>query len=157
MGQFGLSIDELKLALSLIPEDRNAEFFGTNGIISVNCKAWLIRSLAQIGNFVEAQPHGKEAIQTATERDYPLSMVFAYYAVGAVALIQGDYDRAIAALERGLKICEAAEIPVQRPLVVSGLSVAYASVGRCTQALSLLESTANLGAGVPTTGRKASR
>ena len=143
LGQFEASIDELQKALSLIPETRNADFFGTNGIVSVNCKAWLIRSLAQIGRFHETLRPGEEAIQTATERNYPLSIVFGYYAVGAAALIQGDFDRAIAALEHALKICETAEIPVQRPLVVSGLAVGYAFVGRFDEALQLLESAAD--------------
>ena len=75
----------------------------------MNCKAWLIRSLAQIGNFSETLRYGEEAIQTATERDWPLSIVFAYYAVGAVALIQAN-SIAIAALEHGSKVCEASKI-----------------------------------------------
>src|SRR5262245_29377430 len=141
LGQFESSIDELRKALSLIPEARNAEFFGTNGIVSVNCKAWLIRSFAQIGDFSEARRYGKGAIQTATERDYPLSVVFAYFAVGAVALIQGEFDQAVVALEYGLKVCEAAEIPVQRAQIVSGLAASYAFVGRFDEALRLLEST----------------
>ena len=130
MGHFEASIDELKTALSLIPEKRKYEFLGTPGIVSVNCKTWLIRGLAQIGNFNETARYGDEAIQTATEREHPLSIVFAYYAVGAVALIRGEFDKAITALEHGLKVCEAAEIPVQRPLVASGLAAAYAFVGR---------------------------
>ena len=141
LGQFEPSIDELETALSLIPEERKSDLLGTTGIVSVNCKAWLIRGLAQIGKFSEALQYGEEAIQTATERDHPLSIVFAYYAVGAVAVIKGDFDQAIAALEHGLKVCEAAEIPVQRPLVVSGLAAAYAFVGRFDEALRLLEST----------------
>ena len=144
LGQFERSIEELNKAVSLIPPARNTDFFGTNGIISVNCRSWLIRSLAQIGSFDEALRYGKEAIQTATARNYPLSIVFAFYAVGAAALIRGDFDGAIAALEHALKVCEAAEIPVQRPLVMSGLAVAYASVGRFDEALRLLESTADL-------------
>ena len=138
LGRFRDSIDELKTALSLIPEKRKYEFLGTPGIVSVNCKTWLIRGLAQIGNFTETARYGDEAIQTATERDHPLSIVFAYYAVGAVALIRGEFDKAITALEHGLQVCEAAEIPVQRPLVASGLAAAYAFVGRFEQALQLL-------------------
>ena len=97
--------------------------------------------MAQIGNFSETLRYGEEAIQTATDRDYSLSVVFAYFAVGAVALIQGEFNQAIAALEHGLKVCEAAEIPVQRRLVISGLAAAYAFVGRFDEALRLLEST----------------
>jgi class 3 adenylate cyclase/tetratricopeptide (TPR) repeat protein len=141
LGQFKPSINELQEALSLITEDQKYSFFGTTGIVSVNCKAWLIRSLAQIGDFSEARQYGEEAIQTATERDYPLSMVFAYYAVGVVALIKGEFDQAIASLERSLSICEAVEIPVQRPLVVSCLAAAYAFVGRFEETLRLLETT----------------
>jgi class 3 adenylate cyclase/tetratricopeptide (TPR) repeat protein len=139
LGQFRSSIDELEAALSLIPEDQKYSFFGTNGIVSVNCKGWLIRSLAQIGSFREARQHGEEAVQTATERDYPLSIVFAYYAVGVVAIIKGEFDRAIAALERSLSVCETVDIPVQRPLVVSCLAAAYAFVGRFDETLRLLE------------------
>ncbi|MGH7930649.1 MAG: hypothetical protein ACREQV_23000 [Candidatus Binatia bacterium] len=101
----------------------------------------MIRSLAQIGKFNETLAHGEEAIQIATERDYPLSIVFAYNAVGVVALLKGEFSEAIVALERSLSVCEAAEIPVQRPLVVSCLSSAYAYVGRFDEALRLLEST----------------
>ena len=141
LGQFEPSINELEAALSLIPEDQKYSFFGTNGIVSVNCKGWLIRSLAQIGNFSETRQYGDEAVQTATERDYPLSIVFAYYAIGVVALIKGEFDQAITALERSLSVCEAVEIPVQRPLVVSCLAAAYAFVGRFDEALGLLQRT----------------
>jgi tetratricopeptide (TPR) repeat protein len=113
-----------------------------------------MRSLAQIGNFSETLRYGEEAIQTATERDYPLSIVFAYFAVGAVALIQGKFDQALAALEHSLKVCEASEIPVQRPLVVSGLAAAYAFVGRFDEALRLLENTANRSVWMPGVGSR---
>jgi class 3 adenylate cyclase/tetratricopeptide (TPR) repeat protein len=145
LGQFGPSIHELETALALLTEQRKYDFLGTAGIVSVNCKAWLIRGLAQIGKFRETLQYGEQAIQTATERERPLSIVFAYYAVGAVAVIKGDFDQAMAALEHALKVCEAAELPVQRPLVVSGLAAAYAFVGRFDDALRLLESSANRG------------
>src|SRR5262245_57309152 len=154
LGQFESSIDELKEALSLITEGQKYSFFGTNGIVSVNCKAWLIRSLAQIGEFGETRQYGEEAIKTAMERDYPLSIVFAYYAVGVVALIKGEFDQAIGALDRSLSVCEAAEIPVQRPLVVSCLAAAYAFVGRFDEALRLLEGTADHNAWVTAAGNR---
>src|SRR5574341_1447380 len=117
LGQFQASIGELEMALSLIPEDRKYDFFGTPGIVSVNCKNWLIRSLAQMGDFSRTVQYGDEAIQTATDREHPLSIVFAYYAIGAAGLIQSEFVQAVVALEYALKVCEAAEIPVQRPLV----------------------------------------
>jgi tetratricopeptide (TPR) repeat protein len=148
LGQYDNAVSVLERALFLIG-DRKYELFGTTGIVSVICRAWLVRGLAQLGKFSEAAPYGEEAIQTATERDHPYSLVYAYYAVGALSLLKGDFDKAIAVLDRGLKVCEAAEIPVQRPLVASCLGAAYASVGRFDQALQLLESavkdTASMG------------
>jgi PAS domain S-box-containing protein len=141
LGQFKESINELEIVLSLIPEGRQGDFFGTPVILSVNCKNWLIRSLAQIGAFDTTSRYGEEAIQTATDRAHPLSVVFAYYAVGATALLRGEFNRAIAALEHALEVCQAAEIPVQRPLVVCALSAAYAFVDRIDEAILLLEST----------------
>jgi tetratricopeptide (TPR) repeat protein len=142
LGEFQRSIGELETARSLVTtEDRKYDRLGTTGIVSVLCNAWLIRGLAQIGNFSATSQHGEQAVQTALERDHPFSTVYAYYAVGTVALIKGDFDRAVAALERALSVCEAAEIPVLRPLVVSCLRAAYASVGSFEDALRLLEST----------------
>jgi tetratricopeptide (TPR) repeat protein len=99
--------------------------------------------LAQIGSFDETRQYGEEATRTAMERNYPLSIVFAYYAVGAADLIRGEFDGAIEALEHALSICEAAEIPVQRAPVISGLSAAYAFAGRFHDGLRLLESTSD--------------
>ena len=59
---------------------------------------------------------------------------------GYFFLIKGDFDRSIAMLERGLAVCDAAEIPAQRPLVASCLGAAYAFVGRLDEAHRLLES-----------------
>jgi class 3 adenylate cyclase/tetratricopeptide (TPR) repeat protein len=138
LGQYDQAVSMLERALSLIG-DRKYELFGTTGIVSVICRAWLVRGLAQLGKFGEAVPYGEEAIRIATERNHPYSIVYAYYAVGVLSLIKGDYEKAIDVLERGLKVCEAAEIPVQHPLVASCLGAAYASVGRLDAALKLLE------------------
>jgi len=54
--------------------------------------------------------------------------------------IRGDFDKAVAALERGLEICQAADIPVLQPLITSCLGAAYAFLGRSDAALQLLES-----------------
>ena len=139
LGQFELSIQELKNVLALIPKDRKFDFFGTTGILSVLCRCWLIRGLAQTGHFNETLEYGDEATQIAVERDHLFSIIYAYYAVGAVAVIKGDFDHAINWLEKGLRLCESAEIPVQRPLIVSSLAVAYAYVDRIDEALGLLD------------------
>jgi class 3 adenylate cyclase/tetratricopeptide (TPR) repeat protein len=138
VGQYDQAIGVLERALSLIG-DRKYEMFGMPVIVSVVCKTWLVRCLAQMGKFSEAVPGGDEAIQTAVEGNHPYSIVYAYYGVGVLFLIKGDFDKAIPVLERGLKVCQDAEIPVHRPLIDSCLGSAYASVGRLDEALPLLD------------------
>ena len=138
VGQYDQAIGVLERALSLIG-DRKYEVFGMPVIVSVVCRAWLVRCLAQMGKFSEAVPSGDEAIQTALESNHPYSIVYAYYGVGVLFLIKGDFDKAIPVLERGLKVCQDAEIPVHRPLIDSCLGSAYASVGRLDEALRFLD------------------
>jgi tetratricopeptide (TPR) repeat protein len=138
IGQYDQAISVLERALSLIG-NRKYELFGMPGIVSVICRAWLVRCLAQVGKFDEAVPYGEEAIQTALNGNHPYSIVYAYYGVGVLFLIRGDFDKAIAVLEQGLKVCLEAEIPVHRPLIDSCLGSAYACVGRLDEALRLLD------------------
>ncbi|HXV81529.1 MAG TPA: AAA family ATPase [Candidatus Binatia bacterium] len=138
LGQYDQAVGILERAISLIG-DRKYELFGTTGIVSVICRAWLVRGLAQLGRFGEAVPYGDEAIQTAVESNHAYSIVYAYYGLGVLFLIKGDFDKAVAAFERGLEVCRAVDIPVLLPLVTSGLGTAYAFLGRCDTALQLLE------------------
>jgi tetratricopeptide (TPR) repeat protein len=138
LGQYDAAVGVLQRALSLIG-GRKYELFGTAGIVSVICNAWLVRALAQLGRFGEAMPYGDEAVKTALDRNHGYSIAYAYYGIGVLLLIKGEFDQAIAVLERGLETCETADIPVQRPLITSCLGAAYAFVGRLDKGLPLLE------------------
>ena len=139
LGQYECAVEVLGLALPLIG-NRKFELFGTTGSVYVICRVWLARALAQLGRFTEAAPYADDAIRAAEESSHPYSIAYAYYGAGILFLIKGDFDRSIAMLERGLAVCDAAEIPAQRPLVASCLGAAYAFVGRLDEAHRLLES-----------------
>jgi tetratricopeptide (TPR) repeat protein len=139
LGQYDHAVDVLERARSLIG-NRKYERFGTTGSVYVVCRAWLVRGLAQLGNFSQAVGYADEAIQAALEINHPYSIVYAYYGAGVLYFIKGDFDRAIDVLERGLKVCDSAEIPVQRPLIASCLGAVYGFVGRLDEALQHLES-----------------
>jgi tetratricopeptide (TPR) repeat protein len=139
LGQYQQTVDVLRRALPLIG-DRKFDLFGTTGSVYVICRVWLIRALAQLGRFSDAAPYVDEAIKTAEESKHPYSIAYAYYGAGIVFFNKGDFDKSIGMLERGLGVCDSAEIPVQRPLVASCLGAAYAFVGRLSEAHHLLES-----------------
>ena len=138
VGQYDEAISVLNRALSLIG-NRRFELFGTTGIVSVVCRAWLTRCLAQLGDFNDAISYGDEGIKIALESSHPYSIVYAYYGAGVLFLIKGEFDKAAAVLVRGLEVCQGADIPVMHPLISSCLGAAYAFLGRLDEALELLE------------------
>ncbi len=138
LGLYDPAVEVLGLALPLIG-NRKFELFGTTGSVYVICRAWLVRGLAQLGRFDDAAAHADDAIRAAEQSKHPYSIAYAYYGSGILFLLQGDFARAIALLERGVAVCDAADIPVQRPLVASCLGAAYAFVGRLEEAHQLLE------------------
>jgi len=138
LGQYEDAVAVLGRALPLIG-NRKSELFGTTGSVYVIARAWLARGLAQLGKFAEAVPHADAALSAAEESNHPYSIAYAYYAAGILFFLKGDFDHAISLLQRGLAVCDAAEIVVQRPLVASCLGAALAFVGRFQEAHRLLE------------------
>ncbi|MDZ4346797.1 MAG: tetratricopeptide repeat protein [Candidatus Binatia bacterium] len=156
LGQYEDAVEVLGLALPLIG-NRKFELFGTTGSVYVICRVWLVRALAQLGRFNEAAPYADDAMRAAEESDHPYSIAYAYYGAGILFLVKGDFDQAITLLERGLAVCDAAEIIVQRPLVASCLGAAYAFVGRLDEAHRLLESSVEHTASMRRLGGQAMR
>jgi tetratricopeptide (TPR) repeat protein len=78
-------------------------------------------------------------VQIAEAADHPYSRVIAYWAVGFLALRQGDIPQAMATLEPALDLAREAYIRLTVPWVASSLGAAYTLAGRTVDALPLLE------------------
>jgi tetratricopeptide (TPR) repeat protein len=115
------------------------ERFGEAGLPSVFSRAYLVRSLAELGDFAEGSARGAEAVRIAETVEQPFTLSHAYFGVGFLYLRKGDLHRAIPVLERGLRLCQVANIPVSLPMMASTLGAAYALAGRVAEALPLLE------------------
>jgi tetratricopeptide (TPR) repeat protein len=102
-------------------------------------RSWLVLCLTELGAFAEGIALGDEAIQMAETADHPRSRIEAYYGVGQLYLRRGDFPKAISILERGLGVCQAANIRLFVPLLASDLGTAYALSGHIAEALPLLE------------------
>jgi class 3 adenylate cyclase/tetratricopeptide (TPR) repeat protein len=139
VGRYDQAVNVLERALTLIGS-RKQETFGTTGIVSAICQHWLVRCLAQLGEFGQALAYGEEAIHTATQSAHSYSTIYAYYGLGMLYYIQSDFDRAVYMLEQGLEVCRTADIPVLYPLIAASLGSAYAFIRRPDQALTLLQS-----------------
>src|SRR4029450_10711304 len=69
----------------------------------------------------------------------PFSLIVAYNGVGVVYLRQGDVQRAIPILERGMGLCQDWHIPVLLPDQAAALGMAYGLDGRIAAGLALVE------------------
>jgi tetratricopeptide (TPR) repeat protein len=98
--------------------------------------AW---SLAELGGFAEGYSLGEEALQVAEAFEQPYSIVVALTFVGLLARRQGALPMAIPVLERGLALCQTANIPHLFPHTASILGTVYVLAGRIVDTLPLLD------------------
>jgi tetratricopeptide (TPR) repeat protein len=138
-GDYPRAIDYLRQAVAFVEREPFWKAFDSIGVISVNARLYLCWSLAEMGSFAEGSARAEEALRIAEAAEATVSRIQAYFAIGLVALRQGALDRAIAVLERGVGLCQSANIPFWFPRVGSTLGCAYALTGRVAEGLSLLE------------------
>jgi class 3 adenylate cyclase/tetratricopeptide (TPR) repeat protein len=144
-GDYQQAVRFLRKNVEALGGDQLHERFGLSSLPVVMSRAWLVLVLAQTGDFAEAITIGEEAIQMAEAADHPYSRIAAYFGVGIMYLSQGDLQKAIPVLERGVTLYESTDIRVF-PHGPAALSYAYALAGRVTEALRQLEqSTAKMG------------
>jgi tetratricopeptide (TPR) repeat protein len=115
--------------------------FGQLALPSVTARHIVAGCLAEMGAFAEGIAVAEEGVQMAEAVEQPYSIVVALLGVGALYRRQGKLSHLIPVLQRGLALCQDANIPLWVPLLASTLAVAYALSGRTTEALSLLTQT----------------
>jgi tetratricopeptide (TPR) repeat protein len=95
--------------------------------------------LAERGEFHEAVTTAEQALSIAEMGDPAYSLVVACAGLGNVHLLQGNFDRAVSVLERGLRTDPGEPVGRVWPLVASTLGAAWTGMGRVEEGLALLE------------------
>jgi tetratricopeptide (TPR) repeat protein len=106
---------------------------------AVSCRGDLAWCLAELGEFAEGTALGEEAVRLAEALNHPYSLAGACNFLGGLHLRRGQPDQAIAALERGVGLCQTWEFPQLFPQVASRLGAAYTLAGRPFDGLAILE------------------
>jgi predicted ATPase len=110
LGDYRQAIDVLRWNVAVLTGELLQERLSLPGLASVLSRNWLVRCLVELGAFAEGRVLGDEAIQMAETADHPFSRAEAYSSIGRLSLRQGDVPKAISTLERGLEVCQAANI-----------------------------------------------
>jgi class 3 adenylate cyclase/tetratricopeptide (TPR) repeat protein len=138
LGEYPQAIAYIRKSVVSFEGEQRRERFGLPYLPSVFSRGILTYCLATVGAFAESIAVGEEGMQIAETTDHPLSHISAYNGIGFTYFYKGDLHQAIPILERSLALCQAANIPPW-PILTSSLGAAYASSGRVTDALPLLE------------------
>jgi predicted ATPase/class 3 adenylate cyclase len=139
LGDFRRAIDCASTSARALAGELVRERFGYGALPAVVCRAYLACCLADIGAFAEGIARGEEGVGIAEAVEHPYSGVVASTGVGRLRLAKGDFPQAIPVLERGLGVCQGANIMNLFPWVASSLGHAYAMAGRLAEALPLLD------------------
>jgi class 3 adenylate cyclase/tetratricopeptide (TPR) repeat protein len=139
VGNYPQAIDFLRRNVESLEGELLHERFGMAGFPSVFSRSWLAWCLAARGEFAEGFARGEEAVQLAEAVDHPYSLIIACFGLGALLILKGDLDKAVAVLERGLVVHQMANTPLLFPFVASPLGYAYVLSGRTSEGPRLLE------------------
>jgi class 3 adenylate cyclase/tetratricopeptide (TPR) repeat protein len=105
----------------------------------IQSRAWLARTLGQLGAFAEGRRHGEEALRLATREGRGATPPLAHYCLGHLYLAHGDLEHAIRVLEQGLALCRASGSQTNLRASAAGLGHAFALQGRLAEGRALLE------------------
>jgi tetratricopeptide (TPR) repeat protein len=139
MAQYDQAIKLLRRGMQSVSGALKHERFGTTVVLSVILRSHLVQSLAMTGSFTEGILYGEEGVQIAKEIDHSVSLIHVNCSLGVLFLLKGDFEKAIAVLERASEICQLVNTPVYGPFVAARLGSAYANFGRTSEGLVYLE------------------
>jgi tetratricopeptide (TPR) repeat protein len=135
IGAFGRAAELLRRSVEAA--DREAGTPGT--VFRSQSRAWLARTLSELGAFAKGRRHGEEALRLTTLEGRGETPIIAHACLGLLYLAQGDLEHAIRVLEQGLALCRASGNRNWLRSIVAGLGSAYALQGRLADGRALLE------------------
>jgi len=139
LGNYRQAIEHLARGVASLGEGLRHERFGLPTLPSVFSRTWLAWSHAERGEFTDGIVCAEEAARIAEAADHPYSLGIASYGLGGVYLRMGNLSKAIAALERGLDLCQGGRLLTLFVVTAVHLGYAYALAGRTGEALPLLD------------------
>ena len=106
IGDYAHAIASLEWNVANLQGELRSARFGANGIVAAISRTYLSDCHAECGTFTEGLALAEEGLRIAESVPHPFSLIAAYHGVGVVYLRQGDVQRAIPMLERGMELCQ---------------------------------------------------
>jgi tetratricopeptide (TPR) repeat protein len=117
--------------------------YGLDQPLAVVVHSYLIRGLADLGEFAQARAASKEALRLAELVDKPFSWIFAFIGFGYLDERESRPEDAVHWLSRAVDLCEVADARLMIPPAAGFLGAAYTRAGRYAEAVAILELATN--------------
>ncbi|HWP48285.1 MAG TPA: adenylate/guanylate cyclase domain-containing protein [Candidatus Limnocylindrales bacterium] len=139
LGNYPQAMEFLRKNVESLQGDLIYERFNVATLPFVVSRHWLIRCLAEVGEFTEGRIRAEEAFQVAEAANDSLGLFAAYYGTGFLYLHKGEFQKAISLFERGLAFSQTWNISFFLHYINSALGYTYVLSGRVAEAIPLLE------------------
>jgi transcriptional regulator with AAA-type ATPase domain/tetratricopeptide (TPR) repeat protein len=122
------------------------DFLGLPVLPAAFARSTLATGLAEVGAFREAEAQAHEAARRAEASGRPHSLIWAYWGVGLVALMQGHAEEAVRVFDRMLVLCRTHDLDAYVSRFLAGLGWAKARSGQVAEGIVLMEQAVALDA-----------
>jgi tetratricopeptide (TPR) repeat protein len=130
--------------LAVLPPAWAAENLGAAAPTSVLDRVWLVMCLAELGRFAEAGEHEAEAIRLAEPTQHAYTVGQAYRAASTLRLLEGDWAKACALVERGIAVARTGNVALLLPWMLAASAWVLAQLGEANRALNRLRESEQL-------------
>ena len=137
LGEYRQAISLLEQGLEFNADELRPDRHNLNIIPSVLNRTWLAIALVECGDFSAGMKNARRTLEIAEGAEHQLSELLGWLSIGFVLSRKGEIEGAVAALERGLDLCDRWSFRVWRMRLISALGVAYARSGRTEKGLEL--------------------
>ena len=148
LGESPRAMAAFKRNVDVLVGDLQTERFGTVGLPAVMSRAWIGLCLIDVGEFPAAMAVAEEALRMAEAADDRFGLAYSQSRVGLIYLRQGDPERAIPWLERGLDGSRRFNFEILSLIAAGPLGEARATCGATVEAFALLEQAAEQAASI---------
>jgi tetratricopeptide (TPR) repeat protein len=124
--------------LAALPADAVYDHFELTAPASVYNRAWLVRSLGELGRFAEATEHEAEAIRLANLTRHPFTIGMAYISPSLLHLLKGDGAKARSLLEHEIAVLRTGNVVNMLSFAVPASAWTLAQLGEASEALNRL-------------------
>jgi tetratricopeptide (TPR) repeat protein len=136
-GAYAHAIASLAWNVAHLQGALRAARFGANGIVAATSRTYLSDCHAECGTFTEGLALAAEGLRIAESVPHPFSLIAACRSMSGLYLRQGEVQRALPVLERGMALCQDWHILLLLPELAAALGLAYALDGRVAAGLPL--------------------